>query len=273
MKSDLHVSASSLRMLEACPRSWSYRYLSGYQAEDMAPNLVLGRAVHAALAVWFERLRDGAPEATLEEMREVAFDIIAEAEMGNVPILPGADDEDLRAETDRLLVAYSRQPWRPKRVLAVEEPFSLALTHHPETGEAYSFEEHVSGVFDLVIEDDDGALAVVDHKTGKRAPVADGGLDMQMAVYRWAAEEIYRPSQPVRLYHHLLMRTKVVKVELRVIPNETANVTEAIEAVASGIVLIHAAISHTNPVRLLGRRRSWRCSSCSFRRRCSEDRA
>lgn len=273
MKSDLHVSAASLRLLESCPRAWSYRYLLGHPAEDTAPNLVLGRAVHAALARWFESHRDGTPEPALEEMQEVAFDVIADAERGSVPILVGNEDEDLRVETARLLTAFAQQPWRPRRVVAVEAPFSLALTHHPVTGEAFSFEEQVTGVFDLVVEDEDGALAVVDHKTGKRMPVAEGGFDLQMAVYAWAAERIYKPGRQVRLYHHVLTRTKTVKVELRVIPTEVANVTEGVEAVVSGVELIHTAVSHPNPVRLLGRRRSWRCGSCSFRRRCAGDRS
>lgn len=272
MRAELHVSASSLRLLESCPRAWAYRYLAGHAPEDTAAGLVLGRAIHAALALWFERLRDGQPEATEDEMLQIAHDMIAEAESGAVPILSTDEDEDLRAEVDRLIAAYRQKPLRPKRVLAVEQPFSLAVTSHPETGEVLTFEEHLSGVFDLVVEGHDGSLAVIDHKSGKRAPAIEGGFDLQMGLYRWAAEQLYRPAGPVRLYHHLLMRTKTPKVELREVPAAVANISEALEAVVSGIELINLAVIHDNPVRLLGRRRSWRCGSCSFRRRCASDR-
>ena len=64
----LHVSASALRLLESCPRAWFYRYVCGGPAEETSAAQVLGRAMHAALAIWFERWRDGLAEVNAEEM-------------------------------------------------------------------------------------------------------------------------------------------------------------------------------------------------------------
>lgn len=272
MNDGLHVSASSLRLLGDCPRGWAYRYLAGYPAEDVAPSLVLGKAVHAALAAWFERLRDGAPEVTLAEMVAIATSSIEDARRGPTPIAIDEDDEDLASEAARLLRAFIARPLRPKRVVAVEMPFSIEVPRHPVTGERYAIEESINGVIDLVTEDDAGML-VIDHKVVKRAPTIDGGLDLQLALYSAAVDELLRPDKPVRLAHHVLTRTKVPRVELREVPRTPHDVAEALEAVASGVTLIHAAIEHPRPMRLLGRHRSWRCGGCSHRRRCSGDRS
>ena len=276
MSGGLHVSASALRLLQDCPRAWNYRYLAGHPAEDVGPALVLGKACHAALALWFERLRDGLPEATIEEMIAIAVATIDEARGGPTPLTTDEDDEtDLVVEAARMLRAYMATPLRPAKVLGVEMPFSLdarEMGRHPITGEPYTFEETVSGVFDLVIEEDGGGIAIIDHKICKMRPVVCGGLDLQLAIYALAAEELFRPSGPVRLLHHLLVRTKTPKVELREVPRSTHDVAEALEAVASGVELIHVAVGHPRPGRLLGRHRSWRCGGCGYRSRCAGDR-
>lgn len=272
MKPDgLYVSASALRLLGDCPRGYGYRYLRGFPAEDVAPALVLGKSLHAALAVWFERLRDGAPEATLDELIAIAVASIDEAKRDAVPIASNDNDEDLVEEATRLLRAFAANPLRPARVVAVELPFQIAVPRHPITGERYTLDESIAGVIDLVAEDADGLL-VIDHKVGKRAPAIDGGVDLQLALYALAAEELFSPDKPVRLAHHLLVRTNVPRVELREVARTQHDVAEALEAVASGIELIHAAIGHPRPLRLLGRHRSWRCGGCGYRRRCTADR-
>ncbi len=276
MNDGVYVSASSLRLLQDCPRAWSYRYLKGHAAEDVGLGLVLGKACHAALALFYERLRDGLPAATLDEMVAVAVASIDEAGRSSTPIARDDDDEtDLAAEAERMLRAFIlSHPFQPKRVLGVELPFFLdagQVARHPITGEQFAFEEGISGVLDLVIEDENG-IAVIDHKICKTRPALSGGIDLQLAIYALAAEELFRSDKPVRLFHHLLVRTKTPRIELREVPRSPHDVAEALEAVASGVELIHVAVGHPRPGRLLGRHRSWRCSGCGYRRRCAGDR-
>lgn len=272
----LHVSASALRLLQDCPRAWSYRYLRGHPAEDVGPALILGKACHAALALWFERLRDGQPDAIIDEMVAVAVVIIDEARRGPTPMVVEDDELDLAVEAERMLRAFMVEPMRPTRVLGVELAFSLdagQVGNHPITGEVFEFEETISGIIDLVIEDDDG-ISVIDHKVGKSrpaVPAGDGG-DLQLGIYALAVEELFRPDKPIRLFHHLLVRTKTPKVEMREVPRSPHDIAEALEAVTSGLELIHTAVGHPRPGRLLGRHRSWRCGGCGYRRRCSGDR-
>lgn len=272
MSAGVYVSASSLRLLQDCPRAWSYRYLAGHKPEDIAPAMILGQACHAALADWYTRLKHGAPEPTLEEMVAVATISINEARNGPTPIAAEDEETDLVAEATRMLGAFlASQPYRPQRVLAVEQPFTVQVGRHPVTGELFEFEEAIVGVFDLVVEDDHGVM-VVDHKIGRRRPAVEGGVDLQLALYATAAEHLYPRETPVRLAHHVLVRNKTPVVTLREIPRSPNDTAEALEAVASGVEMIHVAVGHPNPVRLLGRHRSWRCAGCGYRRRCGADR-
>lgn len=268
----VYVSASSLRLLQDCPKAWSYRYLFGFKPEDVAPAMILGKACHAALADWYIRIKHDQPEPTLEEMVAVATITIDEARNGPIPIAREDEETDLVAEATRMLQAFlASQPRRPKRVLAVEQSFTVQVGRHPVTNERFVFEEAIAGVFDLVIEDDLGVM-VVDHKIGKRRPAVDGGVDLQLAIYATAAEALYPRPVPVRLAHHVLVRNKTPVVTLREIPRSPNDTAEALEAIASGVELIHVAVGHPRPGRLLGRHRSWRCGGCGYRRRCGGDR-
>ena len=274
MTGGVFVSASSLKLLQDCPRAWGYKYLAGYKPEDVAPSLVLGRACHAALADWFARLQHGAAVASLDALVAVARASIDEVRRGPTPIAREEDEEtDLLDEAGRVLRAFlATAPLRPAKILGVEMPFTVHVTKHPLTGERFTFEEAVSGVFDLVVEDELGVL-VIDHKIARRRPPIDGGVDLQLALYATAAAECFPRTRPVRIAHHVLARTKVPSVTLREIPRSPNDEAEALEAVASGVALIHVAVAHPRPMRLLGRHRSWKCGSCSYRRRCGEDRS
>jgi hypothetical protein len=268
----VYVSASSLRLLQDCPRAFSYKYISGEKPQDIAPALILGKACHAALADWYVRLKHGQPEPTLDEMIVVATISIDEARNGATPIAREDEETDLVAEATRMLRAFiASSPYRPKKVLAVEMPFTVQVGRHPVTGELFDFEEAISGVMDLVTEDDLGVM-IVDHKVGRRRPAVDAGVDLQMALYATAAESLFPRDTPARLAHHVLVRNKTPVVTLREIPRAPNDTAEALEAVACGVELIHLAVGHPRPARLLGRHRSWRCGGCGYRRRCGGDR-
>ncbi len=270
---DLHVSASALRLLEGCPRSWWYKYVASMPSEDVSSRLVLGKALHSSLAMFYTAMMDGTPEPTIEELVGVAAAGIADALADTTPVLfaDGEDGHALVEEAHRLLTAFLAHGYRPKRVVGVEVPFAVALTH-PETGELLPFEEKLAGAIDLVAEDDDGRLVVVDHKITGRSDAQKTSLaDLQMGVYGWVAAQLFDADEVVLRYQNVL-RTKTARVELKDIQRTEHEAAEAIEAVASGLELVHVAVAHREGRRLMGRRRSWRCKECQWRRRCDGDR-
>ena len=268
----LHISASALRTLHECPREWWYRYVEGAPREHVPAGIVLGKAVHEALALFYRGLRDG-DDVGLDVLVEVAGASIRRAAECDPPVL-FRDGEDVETTVDlaaRLLAVFVEDGFRPERVLAVEVPFGLPVVH-PDTGEVMPYEERIVGAIDLIAEDG-GQVVVVDHKTAARTDKEKAKrADLQMAVYSIAAKELLGAEQ-VELRYQNLVKTKTAKVDLQQIQRTEDDEAEAIEAVASGLELIHVAVAHPGGKRLMGRRRSWRCKECSFRRRCGEDRS
>ena len=57
----LHVSVSQIRTFQICPRRYQFRYVLGATPEHVSSNLVLGSAVHSALAGYYLALVNGDP--------------------------------------------------------------------------------------------------------------------------------------------------------------------------------------------------------------------
>lgn len=265
----LHISVSALKQIQECPREFLFARIRGDKPEHVSSRMVLGSACHRALAKFYEALRDDLPEPSILSLVAVAHAAIDEASAGSVPVIfdEGEDVETLKAEAGRLLVVFAVHAYRPVRVLAVEEPFAIPLVH-PETGEM-PHAELLGGVFDLVVEDQEGNVVVLDHKFGKRRPQHVDGGDLQLGLYSVAAKELFQLERLPRVGHQVVLRTKTVKVELDVRDVDDAELREVTEAAISGLELIRVAVDHPAPERLLGRRRSWRCSGCAYRMRCS----
>lgn len=269
---DLYVSPSSLRVLSECPREWWYSKVEGVAPEDKSARLVLGSALHEALGAFYRALMNAEEAPGGEELLGIAHAAVRRELSSGPPILFGDDEDagDLLEQAERLLNAFGASGLRPKRVLAVEMPFTLPLSD-PETSKV-PYEEQVAGAFDLVVEDDDGSVVVVDHKSAARSDKEKGARpDIQMGLYAWAAEQVFG-VETVGLRYQNLIKTKVPKVEVQEVRRTIGDELEAIEAVEGALELIHVAVAHPNGKRLMGRRRSWRCHECSFRRRCAGDR-
>jgi hypothetical protein len=167
---DLYVSASALRTLEACPREWWLRYVEGAEPEDRPARLVLGSALHEALAVYYRTLRDGTDPPGPDELLGLAHEAIRRKIDSGPQLLfaQGRKLDDLFVDAERLIAAFLSDGIRSSRVLAVEEPFTLSISN-PKTGEVLPYEERIAGAIDLVIETEDGEIVVIDHKTSARS--------------------------------------------------------------------------------------------------------
>ncbi|MBU1534036.1 PD-(D/E)XK nuclease family protein, partial [Myxococcota bacterium] len=78
---DIHVSASSVRsIIDGCPREAFYKYIAGYEPQDRSSGLVLGSAVHEALALFYLTWKQDHREATVNELTAVAHASIDAAE-------------------------------------------------------------------------------------------------------------------------------------------------------------------------------------------------
>ncbi len=268
----LHVSASAVSTLQECPRRFWYHYVVGAEEEHVASSLVLGKAVHRALALHYRSLRDEERTPELNELVSIAGSVIVQAAASSPGVLyrEGEDAGSLVEQASRMLTVFRDEGYRPVRVLAVELPFSTPLVH-PRTGEVLAYDEHIVGAIDLVAEEAGGEVVVVDHKTVARSDAQRAHrVDVQMAVYSGVAKAHFA-AESVRLRYQQLVKTKVAKVEMLEVKGEANDVAQSMEAVASAIEFIQVAVAHPRGKLLMGRRRSWKCRDCPSRRRCEGD--
>lgn len=266
------MSASSLRVLKECPRQFLLQYVQGHKRERISSRMILGTAVHEALELFYKAIMASSREPELEDMIGVAVDKIRQEIGGAVPVEydEGEGLPEMEAEARRVLTAFNLAPYRPHKILGVELPFGLALTDE-DTGEVM-FEELVVGFLDLLVEDEDGTVAIVDHKVSARLAVPKSTeFDVQLGLYGWAGDQLFGGKVPVRLRHHVLVRSKKgVRCEVVDVPRALNDAREAFEGACAGVELIHMLVEHPRPEMALGRNRSWRCSGCGYSKQCSQ---
>tara|TARA_R110002096_G_C14660074_1_gene727635 strand:- start:344 stop:1063 length:720 start_codon:yes stop_codon:yes gene_type:complete len=234
--------------------------------------MVLGTAVHASLELFYRAIMEGGEEPNIDDMVAIAHESIDKAAKGNTPLQyeDGLGRHELDTEACRIIEAFMDSPYRPHKVLGVEVPFGVAVVD-PQSGNAL-FEELVVGFLDLLVQDEDGSVAIVDHKvTGRLAVPKSTELDIQLSLYGWAGDELFGAGTPVELRHHVLVRGKqAVRIKVVDIPRSPNDAAEAFGSVCAGLELISMIVEHPRPKLLLGRNRSWRCSGCAYQQRCSQ---
>lgn len=121
-----HLSASSLQLLDRCPRAWQERYIKG-RRERPGQSLVVGTAFHGASERAFARKIEKGVNAPTHEVVEfyndVAFPQALERHGGIEEIVwnKGVKPDDLRPVGERMVAAYHGSSGPAQRV----EPVSL----------------------------------------------------------------------------------------------------------------------------------------------------
>lgn len=104
---DRHVSVSQIRAFQMCPKRYQFRYVLGAEPEHRSANLVLGSAVHAALAGYYGAIKAGKVpvDATAVEHYN---DALTEGTTGDPPVLfdEGETELDVRAGGEALVRAF-----------------------------------------------------------------------------------------------------------------------------------------------------------------------
>ena len=247
----LHVSVSQIRAFQFCPKRDSLRYVLGAEAEHKSANLVLGTAVHEALAMYYTMVKAGleVEPARIEQQFSEAF-VHAAAEGPGVLLDEGERLEDVETVGLGLVRAFLANVTVPDAVLAIESPFYVDVVD-PATGEV--LEEQLTGYLDAVVEMD-GKVVVLEHKTAARAWSQDQlDFDLQVSLYQAVTS-----AEKVRL--QVLTKTKVPKMLVYDLCREERAKVEAVTIVVQVLKAIRAGAFWPNP--------GWGCKDCEFRRRC-----
>jgi putative RecB family exonuclease len=249
MQDDLpaHTSASQLTTYASCPRRYAMRYVEHRAPEQRPSGLVLGSAVHSALAWYFQERFEEREPALADVLRILRADLgagLADDAVRLRGIMPTA----LYTEAERLVSVFLDE-YGDLAVREVEVRFDFVIVD-PDNGE--QMPRPMVGYFDFEL----AAGNIVELKTAKRAystVALRSGL--QFAAYRTAAAYF---GVDVELL--ALVRTKRPRVQHAVLPRDRDVSRWFMRAAAS----IERAIlaGHFPPAP------GTACPSCEYRRAC-----
>ncbi|MFA5762785.1 MAG: PD-(D/E)XK nuclease family protein [Bacilli bacterium] len=257
LRDDEHISVSSLNTYMLCPRQYQHRYVLGTPVEHRGAALAFGSATHETLASFYNALRAGNQEPTLEELSATFRDAWTKQLDDPTPVL--LDEKDsVDSLTDMgigMIGCFLENAPRPSKVIEVEMPFSIELVDR-ETGEVLP---RLVGVFDAVVQDEDGAYRILEHKTAAKRWTQDKlAFDAQLTGYHVAAPLMGLPEAKVTV--QLLLKTKKPGFEVYTPSRTEADKRDFVEMAIGVQRAIRAGAFYP--------KRDWACSGCSYSSRC-----
>ena len=247
-----HLSYTQLSTYMKCPLQYRFAYSDCLPREQEPAALPFGSAIHCVLGDYYRAL------ARRHPLTEEQVLSIFEKEWGiasHTPLIAwnGTSAEKLMEQGKEMLRAYLSSN-QPQRVVSVEHLFSI-----PVTVNGWSID--LIGSFDLVMEDEEGNLVIVDHKTAsRRYSQSRIDEDLQFTVYSLAAEhEFPNGSDPLLRYDVLLKTTKPDVVRYHTIRTQTdrQRLIWTMDGILSGI---QAEAFFPNP--------GYYCKGCMWERAC-----
>jgi hypothetical protein len=169
-----YISWSEAKTWQRCPKQWDFKYGQNLVPVKKARPLFLGNWIHAALESYYVDGDWRIGHATYLEEYEKLFEEEREELEGKKGPLPQLVERVIKS----YLWYYREDGWK---VLHVEVDFKVPL----KAGIG------VKGRIDLIVEDPEGNIWVVDHKTTANIPEPNAfhAMDPQLMVYPWAIEK------------------------------------------------------------------------------------
>ncbi len=253
-----HVSYSAIRSYLLCPMKFYHSYAAKTEPSHRPLALVLGGAIHEALAAYYAHLQGTGTKIDEAELLDV-FRTRIDMEL-NAPIPIKLDDDSDGTDMIDQGVNVLRMFWERAdcpTVLAVEQAFAVPL-YDPQSGEVFA--APMIGAMDLIVQGPQRPL-VVEHKTSsKKYATWQLELETQPSVYKYAAQQI--GIGDVDLMYQLLIKSKTPSMQHCRIERTDAHIKEMMMTFATIIRAVDAGIFYRN--------RSWACSDCQYRYRCDE---
>lgn len=259
LRAGLHISASSLKTYLTCAWKFKLQYVEGARPEFRPSAMILGKAVHEALAVHHKAIQDGQGVAApvLIEAFDESFSRGLE---GYVPVQYGKDTADSLRQTGRSLVDLYRKEAKLQNIIGIEQPFGADLVD-PRTGEI--MDPKLVGVFDLVEEDEEGTVTVVELKTSaRRWSAGQVNLDLQGSLYAEAVAQVgvVPENGEALIRYEILVKNKTPVLDRQYAVRRPGDREMARTIAVDALKSIEQSAFYRNP--------GWACGSCQFRKQC-----
>ncbi len=175
MVAELELSWSEVKTFQRCPKQWEYKYLQRLQPKEKRRAPYLGNWLHACLETYYH---DGdwkiGHQLYVDEYNKLFDEEKEEIDKKYGP-MPSQVERIIRS----YLWYYKNEGWK---VIATEQDV-LAMLKPPIW---------VKGRLDLLVEDEEGLIWLVDHKSTALIPEQNAyhATDPQLMIYPWAIERM-----------------------------------------------------------------------------------
>ncbi len=233
LRSQPHLSASAINEYCDCGLRYKLSRVDLLPPESTPAEMVLGSAIHRALADFYQELKSGRKLTTNE--------------------LTTAFEKHWRFLTHDLVNVFHRE-FKPdgSKIIGIEEPFSFNIAGLPVP---------IIGVYDLVL-DSEGVITICDTKTSQKAfSNADVDKNLQMSIYHLSKANGHNDREKILLRLDVLIKTAIPKFAQYYTSRselDEIKVTKKIKAVWDAIC---KKVFIPNP-------ESWKCASCSYKSHC-----
>lgn len=251
-----HWSYSAISQYMACPLQFFFERVVGLSRATVSSSLVLGSAVHHALAEYHRTVLHDEPTKT-EALHRAFIEAWEQRETEARVTYRGGDSRDqCLALGIALIEVYLQQP-PPEHIIGIEQEI-IAPVH---TSQGEILETPLVAVADLLTEDNK-ELTVHEFKTsGRTYSELEVETSLQPTCYVNAVQERY--GHPPRVEYTVLVKTKVPKVQRLT----TVRTDEDLGRLGDVIQTVERAVQSgifypvENPLN---------CSSCPYRQPCRE---
>jgi len=253
------VSATQLQTWAACPRSYLFKYLYGVEPVEEPERrlstdaLERGTLFHAILEEFVQEAIDSGHPMTswsaedrqrLHEIAHRHFERFRQEGHAGREWIWRRDQSGILAELDRTLDRDNQRLGAGLRPVAAEHRFDLVGIPIPG-GRAL----HLHGAIDRIDQRGDGALEIIDYKTGKHYSYKglskdtphDGGKRLQLYIYALAGRQQFPGAPSVTARYWFTQTDQLIGYEVteRVEQDVAAAIHTIVDGIESGVFPAH----------------------------------
>jgi CRISPR/Cas system-associated exonuclease Cas4 (RecB family) len=250
-----HWSYSSISQYLACPLRYYFQRILCLPQPTVGSGLVLGSAVHAALAHYHHDLQLNR-KPRRDAIRTTFVESWDRRDGTTIAFKEGETRADLMAQGMALVELYLAEP-PPERIVAVEQEIISPV--HDSTGEY--LETPLVAIADLIVDCGSGLL-VREFKTSARAyGESEVSSSLQPTCYVNAVQEVF--GEPTTVEYTVLIKTKTPKIQKLPVERQQADLGRLGDIVKNIEKGVQAGIFY--PVES-----AMNCSTCPYRGPCRE---
>lgn len=249
-----HWSYSSINQYLRCPLQYYFQRILKLPQPSVGSGLVLGSAIHNALAVYHQYLMDDKKTEELAIRQAYVKSWVDREREHTVEYKPKESREDLIEQGLTLLQLYMAQP-PPQNIVAIEQRFLVPL--HNSDGEY--LETPLLAFTDLITKEDE-VLKVTEFKTSGRS-YGNFEVETSLQATCYVNAVIETTGEMPSVEYAVLVKTKTPKLQRL----KTARTEEDVGRLGDLVQNVERAVSNDifYPVET-----PLNCSTCPYREPC-----